>query len=68
MRIDPLGTRRVVIDIQAGCAVKVYVEHFGEEEVFNVLMALDGILIEGASDRNSGNEDDESGEEVSQHV
>ena len=67
MGIAPEATRRVVIDIRAGYPVKVFVEFFGEEEVLNALLALDGILIEGTQSDDGGNEDDESREEVSQH-
>jgi hypothetical protein len=37
--------RRVVIDIQAGHATMVHVERFGDEQLLDVVRALDGVEI-----------------------
>ncbi len=38
--------RRVVIDVQVGCAVILHVERFGDERLLNVARTLDGTEIE----------------------
>ena len=37
--------RRIVVDAQAGHALRVYVEYFGDERWLNVVHVLDGIEI-----------------------
>jgi hypothetical protein len=44
--IAPEGTRRVVIDLQAGQPAKVHIERFGDERLLKVVQALDGIEID----------------------
>lgn len=39
-------TRRVVIDVQVGNPVRVYVERFGDERLLSVVQGLDGVEIE----------------------
>lgn len=37
--------RRVVIDAQAGWALKVYVERLGDDRILSVIPTLDGIEV-----------------------
>ena len=37
--------RRIVIDAEAGNAVKIYVERFGDERLLNVALTLEGIEV-----------------------
>jgi hypothetical protein len=39
--------RRIVIDAQAGEAVKIYAERFADERLLDVVMTLEGIEIRG---------------------
>jgi hypothetical protein len=39
--------RRVVVDAEAGSAVRVYVERYGDERLLNVVPTLNGIEIIG---------------------
>lgn len=42
---DGDNVRRVIIDIQADCAVIVHVERIGDERLLNVVRTLEGIEI-----------------------
>lgn len=44
---DYTRVRRVVIDAQAGHAVTIYVERFGDERLLNVVQTLEGVEIKG---------------------
>jgi hypothetical protein len=37
--------RRIVVDAQAGSAVRIYVDRFGDERLLQVVPTLDGIEI-----------------------
>jgi hypothetical protein len=41
------SVRRIVIDAQAGCAVVMYVEHWGDERLLDVATTLEGIEVRG---------------------
>lgn len=41
--------RRVVIDVQVGEAVKLYVERYGDERLLDVVPALTGVSIQSAA-------------------
>jgi hypothetical protein len=39
--------KRIVIDADAGCAVKMYIERWGDERLLRVATTLEGIEISG---------------------
>lgn len=45
---DDGAVRRVVIDAEAGCVVRVYVERYGDERLLKIAHTLDGVEISGA--------------------
>jgi hypothetical protein len=44
---DGEGVRRVVIDAQAGHALIIYVERFGDERILSVVPTLEGVEVTG---------------------
>lgn len=42
---DPGRVRRIVVDAQAGHALVVYVEYFGDERWLNVAQTLEGVEV-----------------------
>lgn len=46
--------RRVVIDVQAGHVVVIYVERFGDERLLNVAMTLEGIEVSSVPNQAGG--------------
>lgn len=39
------GAARVVIDIQAGAPVRIFTEQYGDDNIIQVIQALDGVQI-----------------------
>jgi len=46
---DGEAIRRLVIDAQAGCAVMIYVERFGDARLLEIIPTLDGIEVQTGS-------------------
>jgi hypothetical protein len=42
---DPERIARIVIDVQAGCAVVMHVQHLGDERLLKVAQSLEGIEV-----------------------
>ena len=43
--IDTNMVRRVVIDLQAGHAVVIHIERFGDDRILEVVRALEGVEV-----------------------
>jgi hypothetical protein len=57
---DDGSVRRVVIDVQAGHAVVMYVEMWGDDRLLDVIPTLEGIEVRGVSAANApGDADDQ---------